>query len=226
VKAVAIAARLAQYAYEEVQRSVAGSQPVACRAGCSYCCHMRVVATVPEVIVLYNYIVSNFADNEIDGLRQRVIALDTKTRGLSDEQWGVGRFPCVMLADGMCSAYTARPLDCRGYNSTSISACRVAAEDYLEWDVPVDQDLMAVNKSAQAGILQGLTGGGYKPRLVELTAALRIVLEDPTTIDRWLEGENPFSGAELDLSDPEQRAFLPWVPSDELRAAAGLEQLP
>lgn len=226
VNAVAIAAGLAQHAYEDVQRSVAGSQPVACRAGCNYCCHMRVVATVPEIVVLYDYVVANFTNSEIAALRQRVFALDTKTRGLSDEQWGVGRFPCPMLVDGMCSAYTARPLDCRGYNSTSISACRAAAEDYLEWDVPMDQELMAANKSAQAGLLQGLTGAGYRPRLVELTAALRIVLDDPTTIERWFEGENPFADAELDLSDPEQRAFLPWVPSDELRAATGYEELP
>ena len=41
----------------------------------------------------------------------------------------------------------------------------------------MDHNLMAVNKSAQAGLLQGMTGAGYRPRLVELTAALRIVLE-------------------------------------------------
>ena len=83
----------------------------------------------------------------------------------------------------------------------------------------MDDRLMTVNKSAQAGLLQGLTGAGYRPRLVELTAALRVVFEDPTAIGRWLEGENTFASAELDPSDPEQRAFLPWVPSDELRAA-------
>jgi Fe-S-cluster containining protein len=224
--AVAAAAALAQHAYEKVQESETMSQPVACRAGCSYCCHMRVVATVPEIVFLYDYIVANLPGSEIAALRQRVVVLDAKTRGLTDEQWGVGRFPCPMLVDGMCSAYAARPLDCRGYNSTSIPACRAAAEDYLEWDVPMDRDLMAVNKSAQAGLLQGLTGAGYRPRLVELTAALGIVFEDPTAIERWLKGENPFACAELDLSDPEQRAFLPWVPSDDLRAAVGYEELP
>ena len=147
--AVAMATGLAQHAYEEVEKAEARSRPVACRVGCNYCCHMRVVATVPEIFVLYDYVVANFTDSEIAALRRRVIELDTTTRGLSDEQWGVGRFPCAMLIDGMCSAYTARPLDCRGYNSTCISACRAAAEDYLEWDVPMDQDLRAVNKSVR-----------------------------------------------------------------------------
>jgi len=88
----------------------------------------------------------------------------------------------------------------------------------------MDGTLTSAFKSAQAGILQALTGTGHRPRLVELTAALRIIFEDPLAIERWLTGENPLAGAELDPSDPEQRAFLPWVPSDELRAAAAVEE--
>jgi hypothetical protein len=221
-----MAADLAQQAFEQARTTGSESKPVACRADCNYCCYMRVVATVPEVIALCDYITANLSTGEVAALRERVKTLDTKTHGWSDEQRGMAGLPCPLLVDGLCSAYAARPLDCRGYNSTSIASCRAAAEDYRAWDVPMDGHLMAVNKSAQAGLLQGLTGAGYRPRLVELTAALRIVLDDETAIDRWLEGENPFAGAELDPSDPEQRAFLPWVPADELRAAAEFEELP
>ena len=87
----------------------------------------------------------------------------------------------------------------------------------------MDGAQMSAFKSAQAGLMQALSHFGHRPRLVELTAALRIIFEDPLAIERWLGGENPFAGAELDPSDPEQRAFLPWVPSDELRAAAAAE---
>jgi len=216
---VALASRLAEQAFEETATEKSHPEQIACRRGFSYCCHMRVVATVPEIIALHDFIALNRSTNEVAALRRRIAALGEVTSGLTDEQWGAGYFPCPMLVEGLCSAYSVRPLDCRGYNSTNLAACEAAAKDYLEWDVPRDELLMSVNKSAQAGLLQALAREGYRPRLVELTAGLRIAFEDSTAIDRWIEGENPFAGAELDPSDPEQRAFLPWVPSDELRLA-------
>jgi Fe-S-cluster containining protein len=190
---------------------------IACKAGCNHCCHMRVVATVPEVIGVAEFMASNFSAELFEATRRRV--LDLETRGLSDEQWGVGHYPCPLLVNGKCSVYAARPLECRGYNSTSVEACRAAARDYLHWEVPMDNSLMSAFKSAQAGLLQALTCVGHPPRLVEMTAALRVIFLDQLAVERWLEGENSFAEAELDWSDPEQRAFLPWVPSDELRAA-------
>jgi hypothetical protein len=178
---------------------------------------MRVVATVPEIIALTHFVVSNFSSEAIAALRQRVIETDKHTHGLSDEQWGAGHYACPLLVNKKCSAYAARPLDCRGYNSVDVESCRAAAQDYLEWDVPMDGNWMLAFKSAQAGFLQALTGTGQRPQLVEVTAALRVVFSNETAIDQWFAGENPFAGAELEELDPEQRAFLPWVPSDELR---------
>ena len=192
---------------------------LSCRAGCTFCCHMRVVATVPEVAAVVAFVRDTFSQSQLEALRDRVIAVDDVTRGFSDEDWGVARLPCPLLVNGACSVYAARPLDCRGYNSTSLDACRAAFEDYLAWDVPAHEQLRSVYKSAQAGLIQGMVATDRRPRLVQLTAALRIALHDPTAIDRWIAGENAFAAAELDEADPEQRAFLPWVPSDELRAA-------
>jgi Fe-S-cluster containining protein len=222
-RAVQSVAEFAERSYGGLPRQAADRPALACKPGCSHCCHMRVVATVPEVIALADFIAANFSAAAIEAIGMRVAETDEKTHGLSDEQWGAGRFACPLLAEDRCSVYTARPLDCRGYNSASLAACRAAFLDYGEWDVPMDGVLTAAYKSAQAGLLQALAGAGCRPRLVELTAALRIVLEDATAIDRWFAGENPFADAELDPSDPEQRAFLPWVPADELRAAAAAE---
>jgi Fe-S-cluster containining protein len=194
-------------------------QSISCRVGCSFCCHMRVVATVPEVAALVAFVRDTYSQSQLAALRDRVIAVDDMTRGFSDEDWGVARPPCPLLVNDACSVYGARPLDCRAYNSTSVEACRAAFENYLEWDVPSNERLRSVYKSAQAGLIQGMVATDHRPRLVELTAALRIALDDPTAFDRWIAGENSFAAAELDEADPEQRAFLPWVPSDELRAA-------
>jgi len=220
--AVRAIAGLAEQSYGQMERATSSRQRIACKAGCSHCCYMRVVATVPEVIALADFVALNFSKAQFAAMRKRV--MNVKTRGLTDEQWGVAHHACPLLVDGECSAYAARPLECRGYNSTDVRACRAAAKDYLEWEVPMDAALMSTFKSAQAGLLQALTHFGHSPRLVELTAALRVIFRDECAIDRWLAGENPFAEAEIDLWDPEQRAFLPWVPSDELRTEAGSEK--
>jgi hypothetical protein len=101
-----------------------------------------------------------------------------------------------------------------------VAACRDAFESYADWDVPVDAEHQSFYKSIQAGLLQALAGSGRPASLLELTTALRIVLEDPNVALRWRAGENVFAAAELPPDDPEQQAFLPWTPSDSLRGAA------
>lgn len=189
----------------------------ACSRGCSYCCHMRVVVTAPEVLRIAAFVEETFSAEERAALARRVAATDEQARGMSDEEWGRARLPCPLLVAGECSVYTTRPLDCRAYNSRSVAACRDAFESYAEWDVPVDTEHQSSYKSLQAGLLQALAAGGRPASLLELTAALRILLEDPYAVTRWCAGENVFAAAELAPDDPEQQSFLPWTPSDFLR---------
>ena len=99
------------------------------------------------------------------------------------------------------------------------TACQDAFENYADWDVPVDAEHQSFYKSVQAGLLPALARSGRPTSLLELTAALRVILEDPDAILRWCAGENVFAAAELSPDDPEQQAFLPWTPSDSLRHA-------
>ena len=78
----------------------------------------------------------------------------------------------------------------RAYNSRSVAACRDAFETYAEWDVPVDADHQSSYKCVQVGLLYALAGSGQPASLLELTAALRILLEDPNAAVRWCAGEN------------------------------------
>ena len=93
------------------------------------------------------------------------------------------------------------------------------SKSYAEWDVPVDAEHQSSYKCVQAGLLYALAGSGRPASLLELTAALRILLEDPNAAVLWCAGENVFAVAELAPDDPEQQAFLPWTPSDSLRSA-------
>jgi Fe-S-cluster containining protein len=200
--------------------AASGNSRTACSKGCSYCCHMRAVVTAPEVVRIAAFIEETFSVEEREALARRVAATDEQARGMSDEAWGAARVPCPLLVASECSVYQVRPLDCRSYNSRSVAACRNAFESYADWDVPVDAEHRSSYKSVQAGLLQALAGSGRPASLLELTAALRVILEDPGAILRWCAGENVFAAAELPPDDPEQQAFLPWTPSDSLRRAA------
>ncbi len=196
----------------------------ACHEGCSFCCHMRVVATVPEVLAIANEIRLHWDRREISTLTDRIEILNSKSHGQSDEEWGIRRYRCPLLVDGICSVYNTRPLDCRAYNSQSVSACRDAWKSYLEWDVPVNQHVLAIYKNLQAGVLNGLVSMGRSSRLVELTAALNIALKVEQVVEKWRDGEPIFEEAEIDPLDPEQLAFtdiegskVEWVPSDSFR---------
>jgi Fe-S-cluster containining protein len=199
--------------------AASGTCRTACSKGCSYCCHMRAVVTAPEVLRIAAFIEETFSVEEREAFARRVAATDEQARGMSDEAWGAARVPCPLLVANECSVYSVRPLDCRAYNSCSVAACRDAFESYAEWDVPVDAEHQSSYKCVQAGLLYALAGSGRPASLLELTAALRILLEDPNASVRWCAGENVFAVAELAPDDPEQQAFLPWTPSDALRSA-------
>jgi Fe-S-cluster containining protein len=197
--------------------AASGDGRIACSKGCNYCCHMRVVVTAPEVLRIAAFVKEAFSVEDRAALARRVAETDDQARGMGDEEWGWARLPCPLLVAGECSVYSVRPLDCRAYNSCSVAACRHAFESYADWDVPVDAEHQSYYKSLQAGLLQALAGSGRPASLLELTAALRLILEEPDAIGRWCAGENVFAAAELDPDDPEQQAFLPWTPSDFLR---------
>ena len=193
---------------------------IACSRGCCFCCHMRVVVTAPEILRIAAFFEYTYSVEEREALARRVATTGEQTRGMSDEARGEARLPCPLLVANECSVYPVRPLDCRAYNSRSVAACRDAFESYADWDVPVDAEHQSFYKSVQAGLLQAMARSGRPASLLELTAALRVILEDPDAILRWCAGENVFAAAELSPDDPEQQAFLPWTPSDSLRRAA------
>lgn len=188
---------------------------IACQAGCSWCCQMRVTLTVPEVARLTQRLHCN--PRELEQLQGMVKAVDNLTHGLNDEERGALRVECPLLQDGKCTAYDARPLECRGYNSRDANACRLANQKYHDWDVPMFFAQYSIHKQMQAGILRALHCLGFRVEILELNAALSISLGKADVFDLWLEGEDIFRCAQIATDDPEWRAFVPWTSSDELR---------
>lgn len=186
------------------QLPAADRGPLACAAGCDFCCHLRVMATAPEVFALLDYLRENLDDEAFADFAQRVEKTDRQLRALPAGDILRTNIPCPALVDGCCSGYAARPLNCRSYHSTSRAACEDSfnhPED-LDRGHPQIRPLADLHRGAQAGYIAALERAGFDERQYELATALADALADPDARKRLAAGERVF-GDPLEIPDHE-----------------------
>lgn len=170
---------------------------LACKEGCDWCCYQRVGAAAPEVFRIIAYLRQTLSPAEFEELRARVIAADTRRRALKASGGSAARLPCALLVEHRCAAYAVRPLTCRGFNSRDAHACELSLDPRRRLPVPAYTPQLWLNTFALDGMRAGLDESGLKGDLVELGAALRIALQEPAAVERWLEGEALFATARM-----------------------------
>ncbi|MBL4690719.1 MAG: hypothetical protein JKY68_04555 [Rhodospirillales bacterium] len=191
------ALRRAEEVIIEVLELVPPPLPIACKAGCPWCCHIRLTATPPEVLLVLDHIAETFAAGEVAALERKVANIDAYTRGLDAEDRARLRLPCPLLKDGSCSVHPVRPLSCRAVVSVDVAACKRAYESRMEEPVPQhDLQILAANGIGY-GILAGMADAGCAVEDAEMNAALALGLADRDIGQRWLKGEPAFTQAAL-----------------------------
>ena len=179
-------------AFVAVVHAAADAQPVegtACREGCTPCCHLRVSATAPEVLVLAAR-VRALGDSQCAAVH----AAHTLTAGLDEEARAVVRRPCPLLnGDGRCAVYDIRPLACRLHFATDSDGCAALAVGRPGNPAPPSAPL--ATRARLTGLqLTALQRCGFAPLTYELNEALDRVLAIPDAARRWLAGEAVFDG--------------------------------
>jgi hypothetical protein len=92
--------------------------------------------------------------------------------------------------------YEVRPLVCRGFNSTSVDACRKAHEN-RDLLIPTFAVFKDVTDGATIGVVQHLRQAGLNDSLVDLGTALRIAFEaGPGFEDAIVRGARALEAAE------------------------------
>ena len=216
------AARRAHEFFEVSVKHNPSKFKIECVKGCAFCCHVSVTATAPEIFLVANTLRQQHKD-DFGAVLTRVRSADAKTRGMTSMERAKQRIPCALLADNLCSVYSARPGACRGFTSTSVKSCeRGFNGENVQIDTPAVWT--SVRSAHKQALWAALSAAELPTESYEFHHALLIALETPDAEIRWLAGEDIFAGVARErLDDPVANAHNQKIIAMLVAGALGKE---
>lgn len=149
------------------------------------------MVTPVEVFGLLDFIDARFTDAERSAFRQRLGEAAAAIRAVPAEQLLATNIACPVLVEGRCSAYAARPFNCRSYHSLDRSACERAFDnpENRSLEHPQYANLARTHVLVQRDLVRKVEEGGRDSTQVELVTALEEAASDPGARTRWERGE-------------------------------------
>jgi len=171
------AARHAQQLFE-INAARLPSDHLACGAGCASCCNAHVGVEMAEAFVILESLRETRSDDTVADLLARTAERASAVGGLDPAARWAARVPCIFLDEeaGTCTIYEARPLACRGYNSTNRDACEaMAASGDTKDGIPADGERLGRSRllrQALARVTEQVVGSGAAGEHFELHTAV------------------------------------------------------
>lgn len=189
-------ADLGLYLYRDVNAA-----PVACKAGCNWCCYVRVSIGIEEAYRLSRAIET--MDSEV---RARLLGrVKSHVQATDDgDPESIVRAPrlCPMNEDGHCQVYGDRAVMCRNHVAYDVGPCRAFVEGNAEGMKKINGFLQEFGRYVTLGSIQVLEHYGIDSRSFEIGDIMQAFQEKPTLIDQVIEGDreatNPFFRDELE----------------------------
>jgi Fe-S-cluster containining protein len=164
----------------------------ACRDGCSWCCYHPIGVSPVEALfiafLLNEHLPTAQREPLIEQMRRR---RDQVAEIPSSVIYRRLQLPCVFLDAGRCRIYQFRPIVCRGYNALDADAC-AASHGNPEHEVPSDLSSLYASSAILLGMEHACQSAGKQHRLLELSHAVLMALEQPALMAAWLAGEDVF----------------------------------
>jgi hypothetical protein len=180
---VALVSRLDQMLEQAAQQLQQPGAALACRIGCTFCCHLQVKVLPHEAIALFRYLQSRMPAVTADRVRAK---LKEYARPAPEAQ---PRRACACLVEGECAAYAVRPSACAAYHSLRRERCEQSFQDPSRPAGTVALEaLQVVAVALEDGIHTALQAEGLSHIPGELHAAVAALLADPALIARWRAG--------------------------------------
>ncbi len=187
---------------EIMARDIPDLNRIACANGCAWCCHYQVGVTAPQALHIAAKLTEGAGTRSLEEQKQKLAALDRRTRGLDAAQRLKARLGCAFLdAQNACTIYAFRPFGCRGANSIDADLCHAFLEGTATPEQRNGNWLHKVPYEAQRDLQDGFHMGslenGLRDDRLELTAAVIVALNTPDAAQRWIAGEDIFKDARL-----------------------------
>jgi Fe-S-cluster containining protein len=169
---------------------------LACRAGCTWCCHFTVDVRAAEVFGILDFVEQSFTPAERERLHADLRANSAALARLGEAERATRNVTCPFLRDQRCTIYPVRPQSCRNYHATDADGCR---QSYLEPEnLDIDPDFAPGVYQAGGAHVEAfsaaMSDAGYDTNAYELNSALDAALADPGSRGRFERRLKPFRG--------------------------------
>jgi Fe-S-cluster containining protein len=190
------------FSREIMARNIPDLNRIACSHGCAWCCHYQVGVTAPQALHIAAKLKEGAGTRSLSEQREKLAALDRRTRGLNAAKRLKARLGCAFLdRNNSCTIYAFRPFGCRGANSVDADACKAFVEGTASQKTREQNWLHKVpyetQRDLQDGFHMGALENGLRDDRLELTAAIIVALDTPNATERWIAGEDVFKDARL-----------------------------
>jgi Fe-S-cluster containining protein len=167
---------------------------LACKAGCSWCCHFTIDVRAVEVFRILDHLATLSAPEQ-QRLRERIERNAQQLSRLDEDQRARTNIECAFLLDGRCSIYSVRPQTCRNYHATDASGCQQAFEqpDNEDIDPEFAPLFYQIGRSHVEAFAKAMSDERYDAEVYEFNAALLAAMNEPTTRSRFLSMVQPFT---------------------------------
>jgi hypothetical protein len=164
---------------------------LACKAGCAFCCNLKVEITAFEAAAIW----AGLQGDEWGRQREALAATGPQTAPLDSEARRRARIPCALLVDGQCTAYRFRPYGCRGFFATNAADCESVLKTPPGLPLPPVRSPAvprALASAFAAGANAALADKGLQHDFLELNSAVATLLSRPDAFGEWLAGGRVF----------------------------------
>jgi Fe-S-cluster containining protein len=169
---------------------------LACRGGCSWCCHFTVDVRAAEVFRILDFVEQSFTPEEKARVHAEVRANSVVLRKLGEGERVTRNLKCPFLDQGRCTVYAARPQSCRNYHATNVAGCRQSYEEPENLDIDPDfaPGVYQAGGAHVESFSAAMRDAGYDVNAYELNCALDAALSQHGARERFESRLNPFTG--------------------------------
>lgn len=169
-------------------------ETLACRAGCTWCCHFSVDVRAVEVFSILDFVERTQTPDEKTRIYSEIRANSAALNGMDDMERMRRNVRCPFLSQGRCSIYEARPQTCRNYHATDVAGCEASYKDPDNFEIDPEFAPMVF----QAGgahvdaFTRAMREAGYDTSVYELSCAIDAALSEPEARQRFESKYLPF----------------------------------